>query len=325
MKKIISMATLALLVSSNTALPQESDYPSRPLTFVVPFASGGLSDNIARLMAKGLSARLGQPVVVENKPGAGGVVGTEYVANSKSDGYTFMFASSGPFSIMPGTQKRLSYDPIASFTLLSGIAHSPLIMVTGVDRPYKTLAEFVEYAKKNPGKTNFASVGTGASHHLTGEMLKIHAKLDSVHIPYKGSPAALADVITGTVDFMWDFAPAVKALIDAGKLRALAVSSPQRIAAMPNVPTTAEAGFPDVVFTAWYMIVMPKSISKEVSDKFINAYTEVMNSVEFAKFLEETGSQRFPAMSSSQLTGFVQNEIQRIKTIVRSANIPVAE
>jgi tripartite-type tricarboxylate transporter receptor subunit TctC len=323
MKIILSIATLALLVSS--PLSQANDYPNRPLTFVVPFASGGLSDNIARLTAKGLSAKLGQPVIVENKPGAGGVVGTEYVANSRSDGYTFMFASSGPFSILPGTQKRLSYDPIASFTLLNGIAHSPLIMVTGVDRPYKTLAEFVEYAKRNPGKTNFASVGTGASHHLTGEILKIHAKLDSEHIPYKGSPAALADVMTGTVDFMWDFAPAVKGMIEGGKLRALAVSGSQRIAALPNVPTTAEAGFPDVIFTAWYMVVMPKGVSKDVSDKFIDTYAEVTQSPEFAKFLEETGSQRFPAMTPSQLSEFVKSEIQRIKLIVTSANIPVVE
>src|SRR5262245_47077769 len=243
-------ATLLALVIC-TSLHAQQDYPNRPITWVVPFSPGGVTDNAARFTAKSLGERLGQPIIVENKPGAGGIVGSEYVASSKPDGYTLLFASSGPMSTIPATRKSMSYDPVKSFTPLYGMTASPLVMVIAPDKPYKTFAEFVEHAKKNPGKLNFASIGTAAAQHLVGELFAMGTKTDVVHIPYKAPPAALADIMSGTIDFMWDFSIVMKPMIDGGKLRAIAVSGTKRLPSLPDVPTTVELGYPEIVFYPW--------------------------------------------------------------------------
>jgi tripartite-type tricarboxylate transporter receptor subunit TctC len=299
------------------------DYPNRPITWIVPFAAGGVTDNAARFLSKGLGERLGQTVVVENKPGAGGIVGSEYVANSKPDGYTFLYASSGPMTTIPATRKTLSYDPIKSFTPLYGMAVSPLVLVIAPDKPYKTFAEFVEYAKRNPGKLNFASIGTAAAQHLTGEIFALGTNTDVVHIPYKATPVALTDIMSGTIDFMFEFQVVLKPLIESGKLRALATTATQRLPGLPDVPTTAELGYPQITFNPWGTVVMPKDVPKPVADKFIAAFAEVMKDPATVEYFEKNGSQVLPPLPGEKLREFLVSESAKMKAIVEKAKIPI--
>jgi len=322
--KLLSLLGAALLIlgPSGTASAQQ-DYPNRPLTWVVPFSAGGVTDSGARFLSKSLSERLGQPVVVDNKPGAGGIVGSEAVANAKPDGYTFLYGSSGPMSTIPATRKALSYDPIKSFTPLYGMAVSPLVMVIAPDKPYKTFAEFVEYAKTNPGKLNFASIGTAAAQHLTGEIFALGTNTDVVHIPYKATPPALTDIMSGTIDFMFDFPIVLKPLIDAGKLKALATTAATRLPSLPDVPTTAELGYPQITFNPWGTVVMPAGVPKPISDKFIAAFAEVMKEPATIEYYEKTGSQVLPPLPGEKLREFLISESQKMKMIIEKAKIPV--
>lgn len=322
--KLLSLLGAALFTIGN-AVPAsaQQDYPNRPITWVVPFSAGGVTDTGARFLSKSLSERLGQAVVVENKPGAGGIVGSEYVANAKPDGYTFLYASSGPMTTIPATRKSLSYDPIKSFTPLYGMAVSPLVMVIAPDKPYKTFAEFVEHAKKNPGKLNFASIGTAAAQHLTGEIFALGTNTEVVHIPYKATPPALTDIMSGTIDFMFDFPIVLKPLIDAGKLRALATTAATRLPSLPDVPTTAELGYPQITFNPWGTVVMPAGVPKPITDKFIAAFAEVMKEPATIEYYEKTGSQVLPPLPGEKLREFLISESQKMKMIIEKAKIPV--
>jgi tripartite-type tricarboxylate transporter receptor subunit TctC len=315
-------AALVTLLIGTPAFAQ-TDYPNRPITWIVPFAPGGVTDNAARFTAKSLGERLGQPIIVENKPGAGGIVGSEYVANSKPDGYTFLYASSGPMSTIPATRKTMSYDPVKSFTPLYGMAASPLVMVIAPDKPYKTFQEFVDYAKKNPGKLNFSSIGTAAAQHLTGELFGMATNTDATHIAYKATPIALADIMSGTIDFMWDFSIVMKPLIDGGKLRAIAVSGTKRLPSLPDVPTTVELGYPGIVFNPWSTVVMPKGVPQPIVDKFVAAFAEVMKEPATIKYYEDTGSTILPPMTGEKLTEFLISEAAKNKAIIERAKIPI--
>lgn len=260
---------------------------------------------------------------MENKPGAGGIVGSEHVANAKPDGYTFLYASSGPMTAIPATRKSLSYDPITSFTHLYGIVTSPMVMVIAPDKPYKTFAEFVDHARKNPGKLNFASIGTATGQHTTGEIFALGTKTEVVHIPYKATPAALADIMSGSIDFMFDFPVVLKPLIDAGKLRAIAVTGATRFESFPDVPTTAELGYPQVTFNPWGSIVMPKGVPKPIVDKFIAAFADAMKDPVTVNYYRTNGSQILPPMPGEKLRDFYISERAKMDEVVKKANIPI--
>jgi tripartite-type tricarboxylate transporter receptor subunit TctC len=320
MKRVIAIAAaIACLVIAGSAVAQ--DYPSRPITWVVPFPPGGVTDNGARTVAKVLSEKLGQPVIIENKPGAGGIVGTEYVVNSKPDGYTFLYASNGALVTYQFLYKKLSYDPQTSLTPVHGMADSPMLMMVRADAPYKTLAEFIDYAKKNPDKMNYFSVGNGSTQHLATELLLKEAGIKMAHIPYKGTAPGLTDLLSGVIDVMFDYAVVMKPQIDAGKLRPLAVTGAKRLANMPDVPTFAEQGYPGVVFTAWATIVFPAGTPQPMVDKLADAFGKSLEDPGVVKYFQDQGAGIMQGVRGEKLADFLAREKVKMKSIVERAGI----
>jgi tripartite-type tricarboxylate transporter receptor subunit TctC len=309
---------LTLLAVATSAFAQ--DYPSRPLMWVVPFPPGGPTDSHSRLITKVLSEKLGQTVVVENKGGAGGIVGTEYVVNAKPDGYTILYASSGAMTIYQFLHK-LSYDPAKSLTPVRGVSESPMLLMVRADSPFKTLADLVAYAKKNPEKVNYATLGAGSTNHIIGEMLQADAKIKMTHIPYKGTAPALADLLAGTVDLAFDLAVTMKEQIEAGKLRALAVSGSQRLARLPDVPTFAEQGYPGVVLAVGGFVMVPAGTPQPVVDRLADALGEVMQSPALVKYFEDQGATSTANFAKQQLADFLAEKRAKVKVIIENAGI----
>ncbi|RYE51229.1 MAG: tripartite tricarboxylate transporter substrate binding protein, partial [Hyphomicrobiales bacterium] len=246
MKRITTLtATLAALTIGVCSAAAQSTYPNRPLTWVVPFAPGGVTDTSARVVAKVMSEKLGQTVLVENRPGAGGIVGIEYVAGLKPDGYTFVYASSGPMAVNPSLYKgKLKYDPLKSLTPVHAMAESRMLLLLNPNKPYKTFAELIAYAKKNPGKVNYGSPGSGTAQHLSAELLKAEAGIDMTHVPYKVGATQLADLMSGVLDFAIEYPVVVKPHVEAGKMVAIGMTGSKRFTNYPNIPSIAELGYP---------------------------------------------------------------------------------
>src|SRR6266480_747316 len=238
---IVGVAAIAAVVTSAGA----ADYPTRPIKLVVPYSAGGPTDVLGRLVGEYLGRDLKQPVIVENKAGAQGAIGAEAVARSEPDGYTLFVTAASIFVLNPMLYKKLPYDPVRDFRMLGLITDLPVVMEVHPSVPAKTIAEFVAYAKQNPVKLNFGSAGTGGTIHLAGEMFKQMAGVDMVHVPYKGAGPALTDLLSGNIQLMFDTLGTALPPVKSGLLRPLGVSSKQRIAELPDVPTMAESGYPD--------------------------------------------------------------------------------
>lgn len=272
MKTIVArFIGVCLLLLGGFAAAQ--DYPTRPVKIIVGFPPGQAADTIARLLAHELQNKLGQPFIVENRPGAGTILAHDVGMRSPADGYTLIMSSSGALAVNPSLYSTLPYDSLKSFAPIALVASGALFLVASPDFPASTVKELVAYAKAHPGEINYASSGNGITNHLIMEMFKKAAELDLVHVPYKGSSPALTDVITGRVPLMFDTGPAVLPFMRAGKLKAIAVSSLVRFGAAPEVPTIAESGFPSFGATAWTALIAPAGVPKEIVTK-LNA--EVM-------------------------------------------------
>ena len=261
MKKLL--AILALL----PALALAQAYPNKPVKLIIPFPAGGPSDIFGRGLAQGMAAHFGQPVVVENIAGVGGVLGVERALKSPPDGYTLGLNSGSTLSIAPYSLAQLPYDVKRDVALVTLVVRVPEVLVVHPSLPAKTLAEFVAYAKANPGKVNFGSAGSGSITHLAGELLKSEAKVNLVHVPYKGAAPAVTDLLGGVVQMGIFDVPVLISHMRAGKLRALAITSAERSAALPDVPTTAEAGYPKVTSDNWYGLVLPAATPPEIRKK----------------------------------------------------------
>jgi len=236
---------------------QAQGYPTRAVKLVVPFPAGGPSDIFARMVAHGMTANLGQPVFIENKGGAGGVIGVDYVAKAAPDGYTIALNNLSSLAISPYSLSAMPYDPNKDLALITGVVRVPEVMVVIPGFPVKDLAELIAYAKAHPGKVNFGSAGAGSITHLAGELLKAEAKIDIVHVPYKGAAPVVNDLLGGVVQMAILDVPVVLPHIKSGKLRAIAVTSARRAPSLPEVPTTVEAGYPKVISDNWYGLVAP--------------------------------------------------------------------
>ena len=257
MRRVVARLAGALLLLLVLVPPAAAAWPERAVRWIVAYPPGSGTDIVARLLAQRLTERLGQPVVVENKPGAGGAIGVEAIANAQPDGYTVGMADTGPLAINPALYRKLAYDPIASFEPVSLIATLPFVLVVHPDQPVHSVAELIALAKAKPGQLNYASVGNGSAVHLATELFKTMAGVDLVHIAYKGSAPALQDLLAGRVQVMFVNLLSSLPAIQAGQLRLLAVSTGKRLVNLPDVPTVAEAGVPGYAYETWFGMVAP--------------------------------------------------------------------
>jgi tripartite-type tricarboxylate transporter receptor subunit TctC len=311
------LAFLLFVVSQN-ALPQA--YPFKPVRLVVGLAPGGATDIMARTIAPALSEELGQPVVVDNRPGAAGSIGAALVAKAPADGYTLFLASSS-FTSNAVLQAGGSYDPLQDFTPITNIASAPFLLVTRVSLPAKTVAELLDYARANPGKLNFASSGVGSTAHLTGELLKRSAGIDMTHIVYRGAGPALADVLGGQVDLM--FASIVSSLPHAksGKLRALAVTSTRRSAVVPEFPTVAEAGVPGFEMIGYFGLLAPARTPAAIVTTVHSAVQRTLRRRDIVERLAADGAEP-DGCTPAELRALLERDMQKLSELVQGAKIP---
>ncbi len=315
----LSLAALAVAFSA-AAAPAQAPYPNRPVTWVLGSGAGGVVDNSARFVAKVLSEKLGQPVIVANKPGAGGIVGAEAVAQAKPDGYTMLYASQSQMSTFPHLYKKLSYKPLETFVPVNGMGDSSLLLVVNANAPYKTLEEFVDHLKKNPGKANFGSGGAGTSTHLLIEMLQMATGTSVLHVPYKVPTNLYADLLTGTIDAIFDFTVVMRPHIEAGKLRPLAISRGDRLKTFPNVPTFKERGL-DIELTAWASIAMPAGTPPDAVKKMSAALGETMKDPAVIKYFEDNDFGNLGHLDNEKLKAFYISESDKFKKVVEKAGV----
>jgi tripartite-type tricarboxylate transporter receptor subunit TctC len=314
---VAAVGGILLAIDATMAQP----YPNRLIRMVAPFPAGGPTDGAARLIADRLSAVLGQTIVVENRPGgAGGTVGAKSVVSAEADGYTLLFTPPGPLVTAPAIFKNVGYDPAKAFAPVASIFSSPQILVVNPAVPVKSMQELVAYAKANPKKVSYASPGFGTQPHLLGEMLKLMTGVNIAHVPYKGSAPVLTDLIAGQVQMFFDTASFLIPHVQSGKLRALAVADAQRIAQLPDVPTTIEAGFGKLQATFWTGVLVPAGTPAEIIERLNAAINEVMKSKALAETLVKLTAT--PRIGSPQdFATFLAAERARWTEIITAANI----
>jgi len=293
-------------------------YPSKPIKLVVPFPPGGPNDIIARVVGQRMSERLGQPIVIDNRGGAGGVVGTDAVAKAAPDGYTIGICSAGAIAISASLVEKVPYDSIKDLTPITLVATVPELLVVPESLPVKTFQELVAMAKAQPGKLNFASSGPGSMPHLAGELLKINAKIDIVHVPYRGAAPAVNDVLGGQVQMVFLDTPVLLPHIKSGKFRALAVAAKERAPSVPDVPTMSELGLASVDAENWYGMVGPANMPKDIVDRLNKAAAEAMKSPEVINKLSPQGA-KLVGDSPDHFGAFIKSEIVKWGAVVKAS------
>ena len=315
---IISMAAGVLsLLGASSALAQA--WPEKAITIVVPTAAGGANDAMARIIAQGMSARLGKSVVVDNKAGANGAIAAEFVARAPADGYTIMFGYIATHGINPALQK-LKYDPVADFEPIGMVAASPTLLVAHNGVPAKNAKELVALVKAKPGTFSYATAGNGTAPHIAGELFKLSAGLDVVSVPYKGSAPAVVDTIAGNTQYMFPSLFTAYPQVKGGKLRALGIAGDKRSAVLPDVPTLAEQGIANVNMSQWYAMFAPAKTPKAVIERLNREMNAVLNDKANAKRIEDQGAE-VETGTPEQLKVLVQKEVAHWKTVVSAAKI----
>nr|WP_257022459.1 tripartite tricarboxylate transporter substrate binding protein [Pigmentiphaga litoralis] len=302
----------------HAALAQDA-WPNRPINWVVPFAPGGSTDVVARTLGQEMSKSLGQPVIIENRPGAAGGVGAAYVARAKPDGYTLFGGTISTHAINASLYKNLSYDPVKDFAPVSLIAYVPNVLMVDAKLPIHSVQELIAYAKAQPGKLTFASSGAGTSTHLAGELFADTIQVPMTHVPYKGSPQALQDVVAGLVPFLFDQLTAGEAMIKAGRLRALAVTSPKRSALAPNVPTMAEAGLPNFEMVSWQALYAPQGTPPNVVQRLNAEVVKALQNPEVRQKMTQQLGMEVVGSTPAELQAFMAKEIPRWAELVQKS------
>ena len=315
MKRVLTAA--AMLLIAGAALAQ--GYPSKPIKFVVPFTAGSATDIVARTVGDAMSKSMGQPILIDNRVGAGGTIAAALVAKSEPDGYTVFVPSSGHV-LNPSLYPNLGYDTLKDFTGVTTLAAVPNVLVVNPNRGWKTQADLIAAVKASPGKYNYASAGIGSGTHLNAEIFRLQAGLDALHVPYKGTPDAMTNVIGGSND--WFFAPLAAALplIRDGKLQALSVSTKVRASTLPQVPTSIEAGLPDSDYTLWVGMIVPSATPAAVVKILHDEALKALATPELKERMAKLGAEAF-TMSPDEFNTYIKTEMETAARIVKAANL----
>ncbi|MBX9590761.1 MAG: tripartite tricarboxylate transporter substrate binding protein [Hyphomonadaceae bacterium] len=317
--------TLATLIAAPTPLLNAQEtYPARPITLVLPYAAGGGTDAIARVFARALEERLGGVIVVENRPGAGGNIATDAVANAAPDGHTLLIGNQGPMVVNPHLYKTMKSDPERALEPITLIANASLVIVVGSGSRVQTLAELVEEARRRPAGLTYGSASHASASHLATLLLERAAGIKALHVAYRGASPALSDVVGGHIDFMITTIPSATGLINGGKLKALAVTGPARAAVLPDVPTAAEVGVPGYVAAAWYGLLAPKGLPSEIRARLESAAGEALTSPELLARLKDDGAAP-SAVRAAAFGAFMAAERKRWGEVISAANITLKE
>ena len=316
-----SAAVSLLIFGTNVAHAQ--DFPTRPIRYIVPQAPGGSSDTLARMITQRVADGLGQPLVVDNRPGATGIIGAEVVAKANADGHTLLQAATS-HATNPAMSAKLPYDSLRDFAPISLLSQQPNIWIVHPSVPAKSMKELIAHVKARPGQLNFGSSGSGGSQHLAGELLKSMAGIDMVHIPYKGSPPALIDLMAGRVPIMSSTMPPVLPHLKTGKVRALAVTSAKRSPALPDVPTVAEAAVPGYEAIAWQGLLAPAGTPRAAISRIQTEFARVLKQPDIVAKLTDQGYETV-ASTPEWFAGYIKSEIAKWTKVIKAAGIKGAE
>jgi tripartite-type tricarboxylate transporter receptor subunit TctC len=316
MKRSVGLVVGILISGLATA----QSWPAKPMRIVIAQAPGSATDVISRVVANPLSEALGQPIVIDARPGAGGVLGTEVAAHSAPDGYTLFMGNNSTHGSNPAVYAKLPYDAVKDFAPVSFVASVPYVLVVDPKLPVKTVSEFIALAKSNPGKMNYASAGNGSTHHFCGELLKSMTGIDMQHIPYKGSGPGIAGLLGGEVSMMFSNVADIGSQIKAGKVKPLAVTAVKRASTLPEVPTMAEAGLPDFVVTSWFGLLVPAGTPAPIVARLNAETVKVLGRAEVKSTLAAQGLEVAPS-SPEQFAAHIRSEIARFTKIAKAAGI----
>lgn len=319
---IKTLAAAALLATGMGAAVAQDGYPTKPLTMVVPFSAGGTTDILARIVGQALGQDLGQTIIIENKPGAGGNIGAQQAARAKADGYTLFMGTVGTHAINQALYKKLPYDPIKDFTPLSRVANVPNLLVVHPSRPYKTVKEMIEYGKKHPSEITFGSPGSGASPHVSGALFQSMTGVELTHVPYKGSAPAISDLLGNQIAVMFDNMPSAIQHVRSGKLIPIAVTTAKRSPELPNVPTIAEAGVPGYEATSWFGLWSVAGTPQPILGKLHASLTKVLKDPAVAKKIADQGGE-VVIETPAQFDAFIKSEAAKWGKVVKESGAEV--
>lgn len=321
MKKIIQCGVAVLLAASASWVGAQN-FPTKSLRMIIHFPAGGPTDFVGRALAQKLSEAWKQQIIVENRPGAGGIIGIETVLRAPADGYTLLFGTGGSLALAPALTPKLPYDVFTDLAPITLVVINPQILVVHPSLPVHSVRDLIKLAKSQPGKINYASVGPGSPNHMGMELLKSMAGIDMLHVPYKGTAPAITDVISGRVSLLFNSMPSVLPHIKSGRLRAIAVGSAKRSPAAPDIPTVAEAGpaLKGFQYVTWYALLAPAAVPKDVIAKINAESVKILSQPEMVQRLTSQGAEPAPG-TPEELGKFMRNEYEDWKKVIKAANI----
>jgi tripartite-type tricarboxylate transporter receptor subunit TctC len=316
----LSICVFSLSTTFSSIAFSQSAYPNKPINFIVPYGAGGSADSRSRQIAQKLSVLLKQPIVVDNKPGAGGNIGTEFIARAAPDGYTIGMGNFAPMAVNKTLFGNLRYDPEIDLSPIILIEKGPLVLVVNPNSPYKTINDIVAAAKAKPGVLTFSSGGIGGSHQLSAELFELNAGINMIHVPYKSGSAALTDLMAGNVDLMFDQMYSAVPSIKADKIRPLAITSKKRSPLLPNVPSFAELGYPKVEVLNWQGLIAPKGTPKAIIDRLNAAANEALKDPALRELMLSQGNE-IGGGSPAEFAALIKSESAKWSAVVRTANM----
>jgi tripartite-type tricarboxylate transporter receptor subunit TctC len=319
-RTLVVLTSVAVAPAAQAAAP--ANYPDRPIRLILPVPAGGTADVTIRILAPQIANALGYQLVIDNRGGAGGIIGAEMAAKALSDGYTLMMSSSGPLTILPHLQKKMPYAPLTDFTPVTLISSGPFFLITQPNAPYRNIKDFIAMAKAEPGKINYASAGNGSPNHLASELFRSMAGIDLIHVPYKGAPQAVTDVLAGHVAVTYSSLLPIIQHIKSGRARAIGSSGSKRSPQLPDVPTIAESGVPGYEYVSWFGLVAPAGTPREIIRKLNSVFVQAVQSPESRSQFESQGSEAI-GNSPEEFGKMIRFEYDRNAKVVKTSGMKI--